>query len=52
MYFPDSRYDLTKDNEALIFKKMIKGKVAYIKIKREYHEDEEVVCLSFHEDGR
>ena len=52
LYFIDTRYDLKKDNKALTFKKNINKKIAYIKIKIEYNNNEEVVCLSFHEDGK
>ena len=52
MYFYDFKPDYLENNKALIFKKIINGEMAYIKLKIEktIDGDEEVVCLSFHVD--
>lgn len=42
-----------KSASALLFKKIINGTIAYIKIKKEIEENNEMaVCLSFHKDRR
>lgn len=50
MFFvdPKPRYKSTKNT--LIFKKIIKNKLVYIKLYLEKMKEEEVVCLSFHID--
>lgn len=53
LYFVDSKPNYFKDGKSLTFKKYINGKIAYIKIRVEKDDnDDEVVCLSFHEDGK
>lgn len=53
LYFVDPKPNYFKDGKSLTFKKYINGKIAYIKIRVEKDDnDDEVVCLSFHEDGK
>ncbi len=52
-YFPDPKPDFYKTDLSLIFKRKIAEEMAYIKLKIENNNgNEEVVCLSFHIDGK
>ena len=52
-YFYDLKPDYLKSDESLIFKKIINGQKAYIKLKIEVSNNhEETVCLSFHVDNK
>lgn len=51
MYFIDPKPNYYKDNNTLIFKKIINSYKVYIKLKIELINGEEVVCWSFHKDG-
>lgn len=54
LYIPDSKPAYHNGGSALLFKKNINNKIAYIKIDIEENEDTEeaVVCWSFHADRR
>ena len=52
-FFIDPKPNYSKDEDALIFKRLVNGMNVYIKIKIEYRDmKEETVCLSFHKDER
>jgi hypothetical protein len=53
-YVVDNKPIYYRDNNSLVFKKTIKKKNVYIKLKIELNKysQEECVCLSFHEDYR
>ena len=51
-YVHDFKPNYLINGESLIFKRLINGNIAYIKLKIEKSEsDEETVCLSFHKDS-
>lgn len=49
-YFPDPKPSYHVGQKGLTFKRPINGVMAYIKVKIEGYDDEEVVCISFHKD--
>jgi hypothetical protein len=51
-HYPDNKFSYEKRSDAYIFKRIVSGVNAYIKIKIEYNKNnqEEVVCVSFHKD--
>lgn len=51
MFFVDPKPRYKSSPNTLIFKKLIKNKIVYIKLYLDKY-DEEVVCLSFHVDNR
>lgn len=51
MFFVDPKPKYKTNNNTLIFKKIIKNKLVYIKLSLEKEIEEEVVCLSFHIDN-
>lgn len=51
MYFIDPKPNYYKDNNTLIFKKIINNYKVYIKLKIDFINGEEIVCWSFHKDG-
>lgn len=53
-YYFDLKPYYMKSDDILLFKKDINGVMVYIKLKieREKNGEEEVVCLSFHQDNR
>ena len=46
----DNKPFYNRDNKKLIFKKLINGMFAYIKLELIIENNEEVVCWSFHRD--
>jgi len=52
-YFADPKPNYAKNKNALTFKKVINGKLAYIKVGIDELTDEvEAVCISFHQDRK
>lgn len=49
LYIIDNKPYYNQTSNSLTFKKMIKGKLAYIKLI--LNKEEVVVCMSFHEDN-
>lgn len=54
LYYYDLKPYYIKSDDILVFKKEINGMVVYIKLKLEKQNngEEEVVCISFHRDGK
>lgn len=52
-HIPDDKFSYDQRSDALIFKRVVNGTKAYIKLKIELWCNEDyVVCISFHKDNR
>lgn len=51
-FYVDPKPTYRKNNDTLIFLKIINGINVYIKLRIEIHEQEEVVCISFHKSSK
>lgn len=47
----DEKPDYYGDNNTYVFKREVNSVMAYIKLKIEIRNDEQVVCISFHKDN-